>query len=57
MVVLLPKVNGEFQEIRLVEVLLKGLLGVINHQVGAAVNFHNILHGLRTCWGMVTASL
>ena len=45
-VVLLPKGNGEFQVILLLKFIWKTVLGVVNHQIGVAVNFYNTLHGL-----------
>ena len=48
MFVIAPKETGNFRGIQLVEVLWNTILGVINRQIGVAVQFHNILHGL---WG------
>ena len=39
-------VMGGFQGIGIVEVLLKALLGVVNRQIRAAVNFHDVSHKL-----------
>ena len=57
MVVLLPKGNGNFMGIILMEVLWNTMLGVINHHIGAAVQFHDKLHGFRVVRGTGTASL
>ena len=55
--VLIPKGNGEFREIMLVEVPRKALLGVINWLIEAAVQFHGVLYELWAGRGMETASL
>ena len=56
-VVLIPKGNGEFRGIGLVEFLWKLLLGVINRQIGATVQFHDVFHGFWEDWGTGTAYL
>ena len=56
-VILIPKGNGGFRGFGLVELLWKALLGVINQWIGAAVQFHNVLHGLQVGWGTGTTSL
>ena len=56
-VVLIHKVNGEFRGIRLVEVLRKESFGVINRQIGTAVQFNDVLHGFRAGQGTSNASL
>ena len=55
--VLLSKGNGEFQGISLVEFICNAVSVVFNHQIGAAVNFHEELHGFRAVRGTGTASL
>ena len=55
--VLPHNVNENFWSIRLVEVLWKTLLGVVNHPIGAAVNSHYILHGFCVSRGKGTAYL
>ena len=57
MAVLIPKGNGKFKGIRIVKVLWKALSGVINWRIGAAVQFHDKVHGLRAVWGTGTNSL
>ena len=57
MVVLIPKGNGEFRVIMLVEVLWKVLLVDINWRIGATLQFHDVLHIFRAGHGMGTASL
>ena len=56
-VVLLSKGNGEFQGISLVEFICNAVSVVVNHKIGAAVNFHDALHGFRAVRGTGTASL
>ena len=56
-VVLIPKVNGQFRGIGILEVLLVTLSGVINWWIGAAVQFHYVLNGFRVGRGTGTASL
>ena len=55
--VLIPKGNGEFWGIRIVEVLCKELLVLINQRIGEVLQFHKILHGLRAGRGMENSSL
>ena len=57
MVVLIPKENGGFRGILLVEVLWKLLLGIVNWQIGVAVKFYDVLHGFREGLGTGTTSL
>ena len=57
MVLLIPKGNGEFRGIGLVEVLYKALLRVIDKRIRAAVQFHDVFHDFWESWGMGTASL
>ena len=56
-VVLLPKGNGEFREISLVEVLWKTVSGAINHRIVAEIIYHDIIHGFWEGRGTGTASL
>ena len=56
-VVIITKGNREFRGIELVEVLCKVLLGVINQRIGAAVQFHDVIHGFRVVRGTGTTSL
>ena len=53
-VVFIPKGNGKLRGIRLVEVIWKAVLGVVNFRIGAAVDFHYMLHRFRT--GRVTGT-
>ena len=55
--VIITKGYGDFQGIDCVEVLWKSFLGVINWQIGAAVQFHNVLHGIWAGRGMGTSYL
>ena len=55
--VLIPKWNGDFQGIRLVEVLWKTVMGILNRCLVAAIQFHNNLHGFCTVRGTGTTSL
>ena len=45
MVLLIPKRNGKFKGIGLVDVLWKVLSGSINWQIGAAVHLHSVING------------
>ena len=51
-VVLIPKEGGLFRGF-----LWKVFTGFINYQIGAAVQFHDMLHGFRAGWLMRTVSL
>ena len=57
MVVLLPKGNGNFCVIALVEVIWNTMSGIINQQIGTAFRFHDVLNGFQKGPGMVTTSL
>ena len=46
MLVLIPKRNGEFRAIGIVEFICKVVLGVDNFRIGAAVDFHGILRAV-----------
>ena len=54
---LIPKGNGNFHGIRLVKILWKTDMGILNCRLTAEIQFHNMLHRLRMgrCTG--TASL
>ena len=54
---IIPKGNGGFRGFGIVELLWKALLGFINQWIGSALQFHNVLHGLRVGWGTGTTSL
>ena len=54
---LIPKVGGDFCGIRLVEVMWKTPAMVRNLRLGAAITFHNVLHGFLSGCGMGNASL
>ena len=56
-VVLITKGNGYFRGIGLAEVLWKTVPGAINCSIGAAVQFHDVLHGFWVVQGTRTASL
>ena len=53
---IIPKGDGEFRWIRLVGVLWKSFPGMTNLWIGAAVQFHDVLHGFWDGWGTGTAS-
>ena len=55
--VLIPKGNGEFWGIGIVEVLCKELSVVINKRIGEALHFHDFLHCLRAGKRMENTSL
>ena len=54
--VLLPKGDREFRIIGLVKIIWKTVLGIVNHWIGAAVRFHDILHGFWSGQGKGTIS-
>ena len=56
-VVLTPKRNKEFRVIRIMEVLRKAVLGVINQRIRMAVKCHDVLHCLWAGQGTRNASL
>ena len=56
-VVIIPKRNGKFRGIGLAKVLWKAFPRVINRRIGAAVQFHDMMHGFRTGRGAGIASL
>ena len=49
--VILTKGNGGFRGIGIVEVLRKALYGGVNWRIGAAVQFHDVIHGFRAVRG------
>ena len=53
----MPKGNGEFWGVGLVEVIWKALLGVVNRRIKMAVKFHDVLHGFLSGQETGTASL
>ena len=57
MVVLIPKGNGGFRGIGIVEVLWKVLLGMVNCQIRVEVQFYDALHGFMAGLGTGTTSL
>ena len=57
MFVLLPKGNGDFRGIRLIEVRWKNISGMINHCIGEVITYHDVLHGLRVGRGTGTKSI
>ena len=56
-VVLILKWNMKFRGIGIVEVIWKAVPGVVNFRIGAAVDFHDMLHGLMVGIVIGTASL
>ena len=57
MVVLLPKGNEDFQEIGLVEVLCKAMLGVIDCLIWVEITKNDLIHGFRASRGTGTTPL
>ena len=57
MVVLLPKFNGDFRGVSLIEVLWRTVSGVIRRNIGVAIIYHGVLHEFCTVRGIGTASL
>ena len=56
-VVLLPKGNGNYQGIGLLEMSWKVIESIINQRIASKVNFHNALHGFQTSRGTGTACI
>ena len=56
-ILLIPKENGNFCVIRLVEVLWKTVTGILNCRLTKGIQFHDTLHGFFTGRGTGTASL
>ena len=56
-IALIPKGNGYFRGIGLVEVLWKMMTVILNHRIGTAIVFHEVLHSFRTGRRMGTASI
>ena len=56
-VVLLPKGEGEYYGIVLVEVVCKVVTVILNRCFTASIAFHNIFHGFREVRSKGTASL
>ena len=56
MVVLLPKGNGEYRGVRLIEVLWKIISGLNNHIIGVVVSYHDTLNGVGVGIGTSTDS-
>ena len=55
--VLLLKGHGEFRGIGLVKILYEELLGLVNCQIEAEANFHEVIHGFQAEQGTGTTSL
>ena len=55
--VLIPKGEGDFQEIGLFEVLWKAIASLLHCQVTAAISSHDIIHRFQGGQGTGTASL
>ena len=53
----LLKGKGNFRVIGIMEVLWKTVSVVINHHIGAELNNHNVIHGLREGLGTGNSSL
>ena len=56
-VVLIPKVGGEYRGIGLVEVIWKAVTVILNRRFTAAITYHDSLHGFRAGRGTGTAAL
>ena len=55
--VLIPKGDGDFHIIVLVEVLWKKVTGIMNHRLAAAIQFGNTIHKFLLCRGTGATSL
>ena len=56
-VVLIPKENGDFRGIGLIEVLWKAVARLLNRRITAAISYYDALHRFRSGRGMGTAAL
>ena len=56
-VVLLPKGNGDYRGIGLLEISWKVIESIINRRIVDKVNFHDALHGFQTLRGTGTACI
>ena len=56
-VVLLPKGNGNYRGIGLLEISWKVIESIINWRIASKVEFHNALHGFRARRGTGTACI
>ena len=56
-VFLIPKCNGKFRGIGILEVIWKEVSGVVNVWIWVAVDFHDTLHGFSSGRVMMTTSL
>ena len=56
-VVLIPKVEGYYHGICLVEVMWKAVEVILNHRFTASITYHDSLHGFRLGRGMGTTTL
>ena len=56
-VVLIPKKNGNFRGISLVEVLWKTGTVILNLHLGTVIAFHNVLHGFHNKRGIGNNSI
>ena len=56
-VVLLPKGNGDYRGIGLLEISWKVIESIINRRIASKVIFHNALHGFQDRRGTVTACI
>ena len=54
-VVLLPKGNGDFRGIGLIEALWKVIEKIIDRRLSDSIQFHDVLHGFRAKRGTGTA--
>ena len=55
--ILLPKRNGEYRGIGLVEVIWKIITTIINSRLRTAISLHDALHGFRKVSGLGTATV
>ena len=49
--------SGDFREIGLAKVLWKSISSLLEHQLTAAITFHDVLHGFRAGCGAGSAAL
>ena len=54
---LIPKVGGDFHIIRIMEVIWKMVVEILNHRLGVDIIIHEVLHGLWDGHGVGTAFL
>ena len=56
-VVLIPKGDGDYREIGLVEVAWKAVVTILSRRFTASITYHDSLHGFQAVRGTGTATL